>query len=522
MERPRAREKLRLPQSVRRSFNREDVRRRKEVEQIQIRKQKREEHLFKRRNIRLNSEDEASTQNNSDVEVAMEGFDAEFAAKVPALYTGLSSESPDMVHWAVSEIQRFLSRVRDPPIDQVIENNMVPLLVNLLSNPNELIQFEAAWALSNIASGTSKQTQTVIDAMAVPKLVKLLHSPNDNLREQAVWALGNIAGDSEKARDYVLDCGAMSPILAILQQYTSVSMVMNATWALSNLCGKDIPRPKWLQISPAIPILAKLIYSLEEDILVNACQCLVDISSGDETHIQQVVKAGVCRRITELLDHQSTCVRDTALKVVGNIASGNDNQTQMLINSGVLAYLKQMLTVPDRRRVREVCWILSNIAAGNASQIQTIIDASIFPTLIHLLRTEADAKIRLEACWAISNATSAYETRPEQVHYLVAEGCIPSLCDCLTSKNNKMVARSLEALSRILRAGKTVQERTNAPYNIYAYYVEENGGMDLISDLQMHDNPDIYRLASHVLDSYFTDGVMEDEPSIQEPLSLSH
>ena len=120
-------------------------------------------------------------------------------------------------------------------IQQVIDCGACPDFIEFLHDADPVVQFEAAWALTNVASGTSAHTQYMMDQGAIPAFLELLSTGSTKeLREQATWGLGNIAGDGPQSRDAVLSQEALPLLLTLLaEEDAPISMLRNGMWCVS-------------------------------------------------------------------------------------------------------------------------------------------------------------------------------------------------------------------------------------------------------------------------------------------------
>uniref|UniRef100_A0AAQ5Y0C5 Importin subunit alpha n=1 Tax=Amphiprion ocellaris TaxID=80972 RepID=A0AAQ5Y0C5_AMPOC len=444
---------------------------------VELRKNKRDEHLLKRRNV-----PHEDICEDSDV-------DGDFRSCVTH---GVQLS-------AVQAARKLLSSDRNPPIDDLIKSGILPILVHCLDrDDNPSLQFEAAWALTNIASGTSEQTQAVVQSNAVPLFLRLLHSPHQNVCEQAVWALGNIIGDGPQCRDYVISLGVVKPLLSFISPSIPITFLRNVTWVMVNLCRHKDPPPPMETIQEV---------SMEEAVLcLWALSYLTD--AGNE-QIQMVIDSGIVPHLVPLLSHQEVKVQTAALRAVGNIVTGTDEQTQVVLNCDALSHFPALLTHPKEKINKEAVWFLSNITAGNQQQVQAVIEAKLVPMIIHLL-DKGDFGTQKEAAWAISNLTIS--GRKDQVAHLIEKQVIPPFCNLLTVKDAQVVQVVLDGLSNILKMADDEAETI-------ANLIEECGGLEKVEQLQNHENEDIYKLAYEIIDQFFSsDDIEEDSTLVPEAI----
>ncbi|KAJ8975995.1 hypothetical protein NQ317_006292 [Molorchus minor] len=460
----------------------DEMRRRRNEVTVELRKNKREETLQKRRNVPIvDSSDDDDIEKcilNSNLEQLVAQADAD--------------DNPPLQLMAVQSARKLLSSDRNPPIDALIESGILPILVKCLErHDNPSLQFEAAWALTNIASGTSPQTNQVVSAGAVPLFLMLLHSPH------------------QKCMDYVIELGVVDPLLSFIKPEIPISFLRNVTWVIVNLCRNKDPPPPRRTIEELLPALNALIHHTDINILVDTVWALSYLTDGGNDQIQMVIDSGVVPKLIPLLSHKEVKVQTAALRAVGNIVTGTDEQTQVVLNCDALSHFPALLTHPKDKICKEAVWFLSNITAGNQMQVQAVIDAGLLPKIIHNLG-KGDFQTQKEAAWAISNLTIG--GNKDQVARLIQEGVIPPFCDLLNCKDAMVIQVVLDGINNMLKvAGPQVEQLCTM--------IEECSGLDKIEALQNHDNIEIYKLAYDIIEQYFSGDADDDTnlaPAVEE------
>ena len=421
----------------------------------------------------------------------------------------MQGSNVDVMVAATASVRRLLSKDNKPPVDEVLAGGAGPVLVRLLGHPDQRVVFEAAWCITNIAS--TEHTSKVVELGAIPALVALLRSPHANVREQVIWCLGNVVGDGPTYRDMLLDTPDCVAALTLnIQAPANVSLLRNATWAMSNFC-RGKPKPDPAKLGSVLGVLVGLLRSSDKDVLADALWGLSYLTDGSITFSGQLIgMEGALSCLVDSLRHERSGVVIPALRTIGNIVSGDDDQTEALIDAGCLGPMAKLVSSDKRNIRREACWAASNIAAGTKDQIGRLVHT---PSMMANVQEQARVDewfVRREAAWVISNVANS--GKPIDVAAMVEGGVFESIVALLNSKEPKTCRLMLDALGDIFSKGSVLGRLEG-----WLLRFEEADGLEAVDDLQSHENSDVYEASTRLAEAYLAEDDEDDEAEVANP-----
>lgn len=277
-------------------------------------------------------------------------------------------------HTGIVKLRKCLSAQIGTPIEKALQLGVLPYLIELVKqDQHPQLKVQATWCITNLATGTSAQTQKLVDKGVIPLFIQLLSKADLDLVEQAVWGLGNIAGDGVEFRDIVIINNTMALYVNLFEQVKQINEKIKEQiiWAASNLC-RGKPGPDIEKVSIGINMFAEVLCTTSKtSTLIDCVWSLMAICRKATIH--RFGSLHLCDRLVELLYSEHTMIQQPVAKIVSAYINNNDDllqvdnyMTQELVRSNVIKALRYMLNSHSKviKKISLMC--LANIVAGHA------------------------------------------------------------------------------------------------------------------------------------------------------------
>jgi len=415
----------------------------------------------------------------------------------PAILKSMDKGGDTDLVAAATGLRKMLANARNPPIQQAVDYGLVPaLLVWMQRTDLPKLQYQACWAVINIASGSHDHVTALVSKGIIPVAYTMLTSDREKVREHAVWLIGNLAGDSAQVRDALLQSDCLPRLLACIHQSPAETLKDIYPWAVSNLC-RGKPKAEFQFVQCAVPYLCAVVKTNESlGTLQEVLWALSHICVDRNERIQVLLEEGILPTIADCLNSSEEKVQFPALRIVGNIAAGREDQTAAVLH--LVPCLRSLLYSPSRAIQKEAAWTFSNIASGPPVHLNSLLSSDIFSALIDLLPKSSEA-VQKEILWSLSNASLARSD--EIASHLSHIGVFASLTHILEQGSPSLIYAALDVLKALLEIGQ--RQKSGKGGNEFCGRFEECGGLDVLESLQYQGNQQIYEKALKLLNGYF-------------------
>ena len=403
----------------------------------------------------------------------------------------------------MQEIRRELSKESNPPIEKVINSNIIPVLMQMSYQRNEKFAFEVCWILCNIASGTSKQVEYLFNLNSLEFFLKIFDSNPNNLelRDQIVWAVGNVSGDCNQFRDLINKSGLFDRILQygyMIVAEGKSKHVANCMWAVSNFArGKPPPREEILAHLDDFFVLNLPRVADKNDVLQDMLWGMVYTTESIKRFDKYT--ESVLKIIFDLIQTDNNKLELPLLRIIGNFVSNCNNSWCRIRKFNCIQILMNYLNHSKATLRKEVIWVFSNLVSETSEVVSEMINLQIYPKFLAMITSDTEP-IRNEIIWTISN--SYMSSQESQAKALNQMNWIDVYMNSLENfKDNKVKMVILEGMYEALSKDKdSLKNELKERLEGYLERFNENLQMkkkiekilELFEDLDDEQNEDVH------------------------------
>ena len=285
----------------------------------------------------------------------------------------------------------------------VIKKYITPdLKHDKLSSQQSCVLVEAFWILTNLASGTEKQTKLVTDAGVIPiVLATFMKSEQRFVFNHCIGLITNLV--------VVPQTRILVPVRSDLVE-KSLKMLQRARTHAQE-CGPNTDSIE--HVARILCFFSTLLHAevdvcsrLNQKVVHTACATLMEfgdscteILTGAIDVIYRasnvmppytfgpiLIANGYVPLIVKYMMNENLDVRADAIGIVGTLMMSPDDVTTSIMRSSVSNHVSHLL-LTDEETINQVAWMMSYAVAGTESMTNIVFDHNILPLVVSLLQS---------------------------------------------------------------------------------------------------------------------------------------
>lgn len=234
--------------------------------------------------------------------------------RLTTLIGTFNQENKKNIVWTLSNLCRG-----KPLPDKSITDQILKVVPGLLHCQDESILSDCCWALSYISDGDNQRIQDILDLNIIPDLINLLSNESSNVTIPCLRTLGSIVAGTESQTQIVLNLGLVDRIPSYLSS-KKVCLKREALWTLSNITAGTDEQINLVLSHPCIHQVIECLKDPDFEIKKEALWVVSNATHAKSSNIVlKVITLGAFGSLCDMLDQRESKILMVALEAINNL-----------------------------------------------------------------------------------------------------------------------------------------------------------------------------------------------------------